>query len=498
MKTRIIALEPHDDLISVRDRLSWAKTPRILLIWPKGEPVDLRPLDLRVLQRHADTLGAQLAIVTRGDSIRRQAEALGLPVFESSASAQREAWPARPERMRRIPRPPRRDLRQRRGEAIPAEAAWRTNLFVRVAAFILGVLAVLALVGVFVPRASVTLHPESRTQSLTVPVSTSLDAGAGMVLGTVPAREEIVVLKGTGSMDVTGHTLTLPLTKARGVARFRNLSQTEVEIPAGTVIFPSSKPEVRFKTLNLTHLTAGVDEIAEVPVEAEQAGSAGNLEAGMLQSIEGQVGLLAVVDNPEPTRGGSDRQENGPNEQDRRTVLQRLTAQLLPEAQAALTERLGTDEMVIEDTGRASQVLEAVYDPPAGQPGEQLNLEARIEFSFRVVSFTDLTRLAESALNGGLPKGFEPAADPLTLTQAAAPRTDNEGVTRWQMRAERRILRSLDPARIAAMLRGRNPQEAQDLLMGGFTWDQQPVIALSPSWWPWMPLLPFRTAVTVR
>src|SRR5574339_1146133 len=143
MKTQILALESHDDLISVRDRLSWAKTSRILLIWPKGEPVDLRPLDLRVLQRHADSLGAQLAIVTRGDKIRRQAEALGLPVFESSAAAQREAWPAHPERVQRVPRPPRRDLRQRRGEAMPAEPAWRTNLFTRILAFALGVLAVL-------------------------------------------------------------------------------------------------------------------------------------------------------------------------------------------------------------------------------------------------------------------------------------------------------------------------------------------------------------------
>src|SRR5574340_1121856 len=93
MKTQIITLESHDDLVSIRDRLSWAKTPRILLVWPKGEPIDLRPLDLKVLQRHADLLGAQLGIVTRGERIRREAEAAGLPVFESSAAAQREAWP---------------------------------------------------------------------------------------------------------------------------------------------------------------------------------------------------------------------------------------------------------------------------------------------------------------------------------------------------------------------------------------------------------------------
>ena len=58
MKTQIITLESHDDLISVRDRLSWAKTPRILLVWPKYEKVTLRQVDLKILQRHAASLGA--------------------------------------------------------------------------------------------------------------------------------------------------------------------------------------------------------------------------------------------------------------------------------------------------------------------------------------------------------------------------------------------------------------------------------------------------------
>jgi len=53
VKTQIITLESHDDLISVRDRLSWAKTPRILLVWAKYEKVTLRQVDLKVLQRHA-------------------------------------------------------------------------------------------------------------------------------------------------------------------------------------------------------------------------------------------------------------------------------------------------------------------------------------------------------------------------------------------------------------------------------------------------------------
>src|SRR5688500_20307884 len=84
MRTQIITLESHDDLISVRDRMSWAKTPRILLVWPKYEKVTLRQVDLKVLQRHALSLGAQLGLVTRARRVRADAEALKIPVFEST------------------------------------------------------------------------------------------------------------------------------------------------------------------------------------------------------------------------------------------------------------------------------------------------------------------------------------------------------------------------------------------------------------------------------
>src|SRR6185369_7386449 len=90
---QIVTLESHDDLISVRDRMSWAKTPRILLVWPKFEKVTLRHVDLKILQRHASTLGAQLGLVTRTRRVRVEAEGLGIPVFESAAEAQKIAWP---------------------------------------------------------------------------------------------------------------------------------------------------------------------------------------------------------------------------------------------------------------------------------------------------------------------------------------------------------------------------------------------------------------------
>ena len=203
MKTQIITLESHDDLISVRDRMSWAKTPRILLVWPKYEKVTLRQVDLKVLQRHASSLGAQLGLVTRARRVRADAEALRIPVFESTGQAQRLAWP-KPRRRKWIQRPPRKDLRETREQVFVKEEGWRIHPAARVGAFLLGVSSVLVLVALFIPRAQVTLHPQSKMQSLVLPVIAGPSVESVFITGSIPAHEKRVIVEGTQNVVVTG------------------------------------------------------------------------------------------------------------------------------------------------------------------------------------------------------------------------------------------------------------------------------------------------------
>src|SRR5687767_806651 len=203
MKTQIITLESHDDLISVRDRMSWAKTPRILLVWPKYEKVMLRQVDLKILQRHALFLGAQLGLVTRTRRVREEAESLRIPVFESTGQAQRLAWPA-PRRRRWPRRAPRKDLREKREQVQLQEEAWRAHPATRVGMFSVGVLSVLVLVALFIPRAQVTLSPVSTTQSITLPVIASPSVDSVFITGNIPAREKRVIVEGVHTVTVTG------------------------------------------------------------------------------------------------------------------------------------------------------------------------------------------------------------------------------------------------------------------------------------------------------
>ncbi len=86
MKTQILQLEAHDDVITVRDKLGWGQTGRVVLVWPKrkrsGTKVQLltRRLDLVLLQRHAANLGLQIALVTSDPAVCTHARELYLPV----------------------------------------------------------------------------------------------------------------------------------------------------------------------------------------------------------------------------------------------------------------------------------------------------------------------------------------------------------------------------------------------------------------------------------
>ncbi|MBC6940976.1 MAG: hypothetical protein DWB59_13315 [Anaerolineae bacterium] len=223
MKTRLIALESHDDLVSVMDKMSWAKTPRVLLIWPKGERIALRPLDLRMLQRRARSLGADLGLVTRDPRVRREAAALGLPVFNSPRSAQSDDWPdsALPKFDR--PRTPPAELRALREETRPPRARWSETPAARAGFFALGVFAVLLLASLFLPKAAIRLSPETKTQRLTISVSADPALKSVFITGGIPAREATRETSGSFEIASTGET-AVPETEAKGVARFRNLT----------------------------------------------------------------------------------------------------------------------------------------------------------------------------------------------------------------------------------------------------------------------------------
>ena len=494
MKTQIITLESHDDLISVRDKLSWAKTPRILLVWPKYEKVTLRVLDLKVLQRHADSLGAQLGLVTRRANVRRDAESLGIPVFISTTVAQRNLWPDSAPRSRRIPKAPRRNLRKIRDRVYEKEAPWRTSLLGRVLAFTVGVIAVLAIAGLFAPRAALTLYPEAQTQSVVIPVSASESTASVSVTGQVPAQALSVIVNADQSLAITNE-ISVPKSKSKGVARFTNLSQAEVDLPAGTVV--ANESSIRFATLNDTRLPTGIDQFVDVPIEALEAGTQGNVPADTINIVEGPLGLFISVTNPNATKGGANSQLIGATDEDRAKLRKVVMDNLRRDAETKLRAQIAPADILLMDTFEVTEIIEEKFTPPAGQPGKTLDLNMQVEFSSRYVSDDDLKELSLSTLNSSVENGFAPQALP-AYKIIADPSTDNSGVSHFDLEVTRTLLRQLDEMQVFSIVRGQRPESIKDELVSKLSLRQEPKIVITPSWWRWLPLIPFNISVETR
>jgi hypothetical protein len=496
LKTQIITLESHDDLISVRDKLSWAKTPRILLVWPKYEKVTLRMLDLKVLQRHADSLGAQLGLVTRRAKVRRDAESLGIPVFASTTKAQRETWPDSAPRVRRIPKAPRRDLRSIHDSVYEQEAPWRTSLPGRVLAFTVGVISVLVMVGLFVPRATLTLYPEARTQSVVIPVSASEATESVSVTGLVPAQAISVTVSAEQSLAIVSE-ISVPTSKAKGVARFTNLSQGEVNIVAGTIVSTATDTPVKFVTLHDTLLDPGIDKFVDVPIEAQEAGVQGNVAADKITLVEGPLGLSISVTNPNPLSGGANSQLIGATDEDRTKLSEVVMDNLRQDAESKVRAQVAPTDLLLPDTFEVAKIVEENFKPAAGQPGKTLVLSMQIEFSARYVLDDDLRQLSLSTLNASVENGFKAVALP-AYKVITDPSTDNSGVSHFELEVTRTLLRQMDEMKVFSIVRGRKAQLIKDELTSSLSLRQEPEIVVTPSWWPWLPLIPFNISVKIK
>lgn len=494
MKTKIIFLDAHDDLISVRDKLSWAKTPRILLIWPKYEKIPLRLLDLKILQRHADALGAQLGLVTRRLHIRRDAEALGIPVFKSASAAQKEAWPEVEKRVQRIPPSPRRDLRDLRKSVYIPESAWRTSRLGRISMFTLGVLAVLAVAGIFIPRAKITLAPELQIHTAVIPVSASPQIETISFAGEVPIRMISLIVGGEESTAISS-SITIPKDPAVGIIRFTNLTQRAIEIPAGTEIASSSL--ARYRTLTDGILPAGVNEFIEIQIQALEAGVQGNAEAGTIQTVAGLLGLSVFATNPQAVAGGSDSSAIGASDDDRAELREKMLNGLRQSAQSQLSTKIHPGDIVLPDTLEEGEILQEEFSPPQGQAGRSLLLKMQMELSARYIAQADLEQLAAFSLTSSVPDGFLPFDSP-AFELLSEPAVDAKGGYNFQIQAEQVFVQKIDEINVFSVIRGQDSLHATSALKAAFQLREEPQISILPSWWPWLPIIPFNVSLELK
>ncbi len=235
----------------------------------------------------------------------------------------------------------------------------------------------------------------------------------------------------------------------------------------------------------------------DVPIEALEAGGGGNVDRNKVIVLEGPLGLSISVTNLDPVRGGVDSLMTGPTDDDRSRLSGIVMDNLRRMAETDLRAQIKPSDILLLDTFEILEIKEEEFDPPVGRPGKTLTLKMQVEFSARYVSDEALKELALSTLNASIENGFVSTASPeyKVVTQ---PSTDTSGVSRFDLMVTRTLLREVNALQVFSLVRGHKPELVKDELTSALSLRQPPDLSLTPSWWPWMPLIPFNVSVAVK
>ena len=502
MKTQIIRLEAHDDFISARDKMGWSKAGRILLVWPERGRILNREVDLVLLKRHSTSLGAQLAFVTRDADVRYYAHQLAIPIYKNLLHAQRSHW--RVDRVhrrqsslrRRIPRKPRPDINTQRALAHPAIPSWQNSTLFRLGIFTLGVLALLSIAAVIFPSAEITLSPEIQTQQIDLEVRANPILDSVNLAGIVPATPIKTTVNGRKSIPSTG-TTRIPDQFASTSLQFTNLTNERIKILQNTVVRTAGENPVRFSTVRQGEVPAGPGQTITILAQAIEPGERGNLPAKSLSIIEGLLGTQLAVTNLNQASGGANRSAPAPTANQKRGLLEQLTAKLGETALTELENQIDQGDLLLPATITLTQVLGAKFDPAENQPADTLNLDLNLEFQALFVSARDLHALASGVLDANLPPGFVAIPDTLSIQQVSEPVIGEDGLAHWQIRSKRQIRADIQQSKVIGVVLGASPAQAYQRLVDTLALDASPSLRLRPNWWPRMPYLPFRVSVLV-
>jgi hypothetical protein len=492
MKTQVITIEAHDDIISIRDKMKWSKTSRILLILPAREKVLKDRLDVLLVLRQSLSLGAQLALVTRDADVRYYAKILGIPVFESARQAQEARW-SRPRLTKLSHRPLTKPKEVPNKVPARTESTTRLPQPARLAFFALGILAVLSIAATVMPSAELTLTPRNQTQEMVIAFQASPTVHQVRIAGMVPLRKVTVVVEGQDSLTPSG-TVSVPRENAKGRLLFTNLTDRTVIVPAGTIV---STPDllVRFATGVTDYVPAGPGQTALISATALTPGSRGNLPADQLRVIEGALGASLTVTNPQPTEGGSDVPVPAPTPLDRTRLSHKLLQSLQQTAVEEIQAQLPAEDSLLTPKPDLVQILEKTFEPADDQPTNELILTLRAEYEAQYVAMDDLRQLANAILDANLPQGYLPLPQTLHIEYLGDLKVGEDGIYRGNMRFSRTIQAEIPRSQVVHWVLGLTPEQAKALLAEQLPLLEPARIVLKPSWLPRLPFLPMRIHV---
>ncbi len=505
-----VQIEPAEDAVSVKDRLSFLRGQNVLLIWPEEGTALTRKLDLVLVQREAMRRAIRMALVTHDEHVMEHARDLNISTFETIGAAQKGRWKrgrskvftSRDDKPEETPLP--EDLMEVasrvRGTRMLSASRWVTTLILLA---LLAAAAVLAVV--IVPGATVTLALAEETIEVTQQIiasvgATTTDVNAGMI----PARLRKIEIEESASRSTSG-AQNLPPSTATGTVLFINQSDEPIAIPAGTIVSTSTSSPVRFATAIDATLPAGVDQIVEVGIEAldTSAGAQGNVDAGLISTVEAEWSDRVAVSNLIPTIGGQDNTVRIVTQEDQDRLLAALRQQLQARALMEFETQLLENEMLIADTISIAPDGERedwkTYSHNVGQAADTVRLSMRAIVQVIVVDQRRGEEIVFARMGQQIPRGRQIIPESVEYLIGPVTEVRENGDIVFSVTGRGRVTGRVSAAQVQEGLVGKTIEEARAYLVSAV--DLQvgtvPDIIVQPDLLGRLPLLPMRIQVNL-
>jgi hypothetical protein len=502
MDSRVIYLDQEDDIVSIADRLEWVVEPRAVLVLPPDGNVLVEHLDLVRLRRHVEDVRLEVGLVTLDGRVRAKARALGIPVFstvEASQRSRRGWWRGRrrPERFRPAPvdEADRQEV-QRRLAPRPEWQRWLRR-YIAILLFFLTLAILFVGIAYAVPGATIVLRPEIKAIQVVKPIVADPQLSSVSFTGaSVPGRELVVVEEWRAQVETTG-IIEIPDAPARGTVVLVNRLAQPVTVPAGTRVATSTGQRVIFQLVESAEVPGVVGGTAEVEIIAIEPGPTGNVNANLVNRVEGSLALQLEVRNLEPTEGGGFRLAPAVAEADR----ERLRAQVVQQLQAlALVEMeglLADNEFLAHESLRLVETYHESFSHFLGEQADRLTLEVRAELHATAVDETQAVGIVYEELAAEVPPGYELVPDTLAFQSGEVLGVDSQGGVSFEMIGEGTVAAELRLDELIAEVAGQETEVALAYLNGHLPLRDYPQTRVWPNWFGRMPYMPVRIQTVV-
>lgn len=496
MKTAILHVEPFDDVASIRDKVQWCRSQRILLVLPKQSRVFPDRLDLNLIVRTAKENGAVLGIVSRSDITREFAHSLRIPVFISISQAERSEWGTDVALIQGD-----RDIKgkefihQLREKTPRVKSEKNLHPVVKIMLLMASILSLTGVLVYLVPSATVIVYPQTEKQDLTLVIRASSEFKQANITGLLPAYEEVFIVSGEKTLPSSG-TVQIGGERAKGEVLIRNLTPDELLIPRGTIVAAEEPRIIRFSTLTDLTLPAGGEGL-KVQVEALLAGSEGNINAGEITRLEGVEGSNVFISNPLSFAGGSSQDVNAPTELDYTNARTALLRELDTKAKELAETFTKDGKTPIHESMRLREVVKEVRLNSIGNPADTFTLQMTIEYELLSYDADQLRDLVENVMNLSLPAGYHDAKSGTEIRREGEfIEVSSDREASWTVLASREISKNLPEEELLEKIKGLSTKEAVEILNKEVVHKKTAEVTQFIRGWPWLPFL--TTRITLK